>query len=589
MTTSTWTYGSFNAKRMSAYEVASTFVAPPAFRTLTSNDHYYVIGPRGSGKTTLLRMLQGESLMAWSGDFADEIRERVDYSAIFLPADELWASQATGAASRAAFTTQMLYAFVETMLYRVASVDVHGNPVHLPARLEHDEEVQLVRECAEAWGLQRTRPSLYGLQAALDLTLLRLSDDPSIVAGPLGRAPAMSLLAFGIRAFNRAVSQPGHQWALLLDEMELAPAAIHEEVVSFARGGTANLILKLSMSPFDRYMDAVGVEGGPIPGHDFQTIHLSGQSRPEIRRLTEGLWRESLRSRGLPMVSMSHALGPTGPGREGGARRGSDREVVELLERARDQDAIFSRWLNSKNVDPRELSRLSYFERSSTVRKVVPILVFREALLNFRQGAPVKRSRKKSVEPFTGVAAVTAALEGNPRWIKLAFAEMLNYFDSSTGTVSPGFQFDALSSLANRFEALLRVLPRKQASVGAMPVPELVETISAYFHRKNTGPFSADPQNCFTIDRRTPSWVLDGIVMGLYAGAFVHVRDRRSPSVLSSLAGQRFRLAYLLGVRDGREFPLRLGKDASLLEIIGADGQRTSVPRVASVQPELEF
>lgn len=587
MTSMTWTFGSFNAKRMSASEIAESFVVPPAFLSLTSTDHSYVIGPRGSGKTTLLRMLQGEELMAWRGKTADDMRRRVTYSTVFLPADELWASQTTEATARTAFATQMLYAFVETLLYRTARADSAGREVHLPARLTHDAEVDLVRQCAMAWGLEGVRPSLLGLQAALDMVMLRLSRDVAVADGPLGD-DALALLNFGIRAFNRASGQPNHQWALLLDEMELAPAAIHREVVSFVRGGTANLILKLSMSPFDRYMHAVGVEGGPIPGHDFQTIHLSGQSRGDIRRMTEGLWRESLRSRELPIVSMAAALGSSSIAREFGSRRGSERELIQLLERARHDDAGFAEWLRIRRLDLRELDRLSYNRRSATIRKVYPLLVFRDALLTFRNGQPVRRSRKKSVEPFTGAAAVTAALEGNPRWIKQAFAEMLTYYDPRTGTVSPGFQFDALTSLANRFESLLRVLPQRPAKSGGIPVPDLVELVAEYFHGKNTGAFTADPQNCFTVDRKTPPHILDALVMGLYAGAFVHVRDRRSPSVLSTLPGQRFRLAYLLGVRDGREFPLRLGKDASLSEII-AGASRWSPPTPYATQPELEF
>ncbi|MGV0747293.1 ORC-CDC6 family AAA ATPase [Mycolicibacter minnesotensis] len=571
-------FDTFNAKKMSAIEVAKSFVVPSYFTTLAGKDHCYIAGPRGSGKTTLLRMLQGETLMGWTGEQASSIRRQIDYSTIFLPTDELWASQTSEASATAAFTAQILYAFTETLIYRRSKIDRYGNPVHLPVSLSHDKEVDFCSQCIKAWGLESANPSIVGLQKELDLYLARVSSGLTDGSSIIERSPALSLISFGIRAFNRTVSQPDHQWALLLDEMELAPTKIHRDVVSFVRGGTANLILKISMSPFDRYVHSFGVEGGPIPGHDFQTIYLFGQNSRDIRVLTNGLWAESLRARGLPHVPLSKALG-------------TEREPLQSLRNhptpysdvpgffryVQTRDRGFAAWLRRRHIDVEALDQLSYNDRSATVRKVLPLLVFRDALLNYRDGNVARRSRKKSLEPFTGAGAVTRALEGNPRWIKVAFAHMLNYYDIRTRTINQGFQFDALTELANRFESLLRVLPRRNLKQQTLSVPDLVNKIAAYMNQQNLGTFAPDPQNCFTVDAALPAEVFDALIMGLYAGAFVHVRNRKSPAVLSELSGERFRLAYLLGVRDGREFPLRLGKDVSLYEILQTKSTKKAV------------
>ncbi len=573
MDTSPIPFETFNAKKMTAIEVANSFVVPSYFYNLAAKDHCYIIGPRGSGKTTLLRMLQGETLMGWTGNRADATRRAIDYSSIFLPADELWASQTDPATANAAFTAQMLYAFVEALLYRTSPIDRYGNRIHLAVELSYSQEVDVAKQCIDAWGLEGATPSLMGLQKALDLYLTRVSSGRTDGETALEKSDAMSLLAFGVRAFNRAVGQPEHEWALLLDEMELAPAEIHKEVVSFVRGGTANLILKISMSPFDRYMHQFGVGGGPIPGHDFQTIYLSDQSLREIRTLTNGLWNEGLRARQLPHAQLVDALGTTDRPLEYRDlyrdRPNPYTELPEFLRYVQSHDKDFARWLRGRRIDVDTLDDLSYNERSATIRKVLPLLVFRDALVQYRRdGKAVRRSRKKSVEPFTGANAVTRALEGNPRWIKVAFSRMLNFYDTRTRAVSPGFQFDALSELANRFEALLRVLPRRQTTASAISVPGLVNVIADYMNAQNTGDFSPDPQNCFTVDGNLRPEIFDALVLGLYAGAFVHVRNRRSPAVLSDFRGERFRLAYLLGIRDRREYPLRLGKDVALSHIL---------------------
>lgn len=588
MQTPDWSFETQNAKRMTPVEIARSFVVPPTFKDIVGADHCYIVGPRGSGKTTLLKMLQGEGLMAWEGAQARSVRSRVNYTSIFLPADDLWASQVHEENARAAFTAQMLYAFVEAVQYRRAESDRIGNPIHLPIALSHHAEVELVTSLAKAWELPIEGRSLGALQSALDLYLLRLTNKREVSRDQFSIATPLSLLHFGIRAVNRLVDQPTHRWALLMDEMELAPPRLHREIVSHVRGGAENLILKLSMSPFDRYMETFGVGGGPIPGHDFRAVHLAGQTKSEIRSFTVGLWKEALRAAELQPSSIQAALGESAIGAPRVTADSRTRHY-EALSRAGNEDPDFAHWLRRRGVDIEHLDDLSYIESSATVRKVYPLVVFRDSVMRLRNGRYEGRPRKKTFDPFTGADALITALEGNPRWIKTVFSDMLRFYDESTGTVGRGFQFDALVSLANRFESLLHVLPSREHDRNAVPPMWLVDRLADYFHRQNTGRFQPDPQNNFIVDRRTPDAILDALVMGLYAGAIVHVRDRRSPAVLTSFVGQRFRLAYLLGVRDNREFPMRLGKDISLTKIVtpalaSREASRGLAPRFSTAQ-----
>ena len=127
------------------------------------------------------------------------------------------------------------------MVYRIAGYG-EDTEVHLPADLRHRDEVELVAECAQAWRVPIQMPSLLGLQAALDL---RLNDIAEIAeeGGQVTeehdwlRLAPISALTFGIRAFNRRTHQRYHRWALLLDEMELAPESVHRALRSGLRGG----------------------------------------------------------------------------------------------------------------------------------------------------------------------------------------------------------------------------------------------------------------------------------------------------------------------------------------------------------------
>lgn len=554
---------SLNAKRMTANQVAESFVVPPGFERLASQDHVYVIGPRGSGKTTMLRMLTSESLVAWHGADAIETRARVDYSAVFVPADELWASQSSIVDVRAAFATQVAIALVEVMSHRVRK----GGSAHLPVRMDRQAEIELVAHLARLWGLSDVTAGLSGLLSALELFL---ADLPRRTAGnhPFSGDDAFRVLVPAITAFNRAAGQVGHRWALLLDEMELAPTEVHRMVTAFVRGGSPLLILKISMSPFDRFMEHYGADAMPAPGNDFQTIYLSGHSPRELRSLTGGLWIEALKARGLPIAELNRVLSSDASSRrQPNSGAGSD---IDLLSSMAERDVDFRRWLARRRINLAELSEMTYYERSATIRKVQPLLVYRDALLNFRQGKPVMRSRKKSYEPFVGANAVATILEGNPRWIKSAFAYMLEYYDTRTRSVSEGFQLDAMTSVANRFEALLRVLPLRGESIAAAPPLQLVDGVARYLRARNLGPFSADVPTSFIVDKGVSPEVEKGLLLALYAGAIVHLRDRTSPAVLSSFRNQRFRLTHLLSVRDGKELPLRLGKDVNLTTALAA-------------------
>ncbi|WP_412873966.1 hypothetical protein ACL00U_06370 [Curtobacterium poinsettiae] len=554
-------FEAFNAKKLTASEVAKSFVVPDTFRSIAGTDHSYLIGPRGSGKTTLLRMLTTESLNAWQGAEAKEIKKQINFWSVFLPTDQLWSQQASESHARSLFALQGLYAFTESASY--LSLPSSGSGV----RIGPGEERKLVTNLAEGWGLDVAAPTLLGLQQEVDRRLIAVGRGDQ-TALELGNGTALSLLDFSVRTFNRVVDRVGKKWALLLDEMELAPRVIHEEVNAYVRGGSGELLIKVSMSPFDRFIDSDQSSGVPVPGHDFRVVHLSGQARHDIERITIGLWRETLKSRGLPAISMERALG--GSTFDYGYRgKTSKARIAAYLEDAYLEDNSFAEWVRRRRVDLAHIDEMTYQEYSATVRKVYPLLVFRRSLLNFSDGNVVgRRSGRRATDPFVGVTAVTTALEGNPRWIKIAFSEMVDHWDMKRSQVSAGYQLSALLGLSSRFEALLRVLPRPESMAHSMSVMDLVNVVAKYMSDANLGSFHADPVNVFTVDRNAPPPVLDAIITGLYAGAIVHVRDRLSPDVLDTFAGQRFRLAYVFGLRPGREFPLRLGKDVRLSSIV---------------------
>jgi hypothetical protein len=587
-------FEALNAKKLTPSEIAAGFVICSQYEQLVGPDHSYLVGPRGSGKTTLLRMLEGDALMQWEHRRAPEFRRRVRFSSVFLPADQLWAAQLrghgdfelSGRIGVAAFGTQMLYSLLETLKYRLGYYH-SAESIHLPTELRHRSEVELVHECAEAWGLNLRASSIIALQQALELRLFEISNliededpDPAqITALSWLRYSPWAMFRYGVRAINRHTLQPNHRWGLLLDEMELAPPPVHASILANVRGGDKSIVVKLSFSPFDRFIGSNQMVGDAVADNDFKPIYLWYGSRLGGRRFTAGLWRRMITER-FPYRSATAVLGPSKIDITGGTAQArnsyaQDGSEIALLAKAADDDPGLASFLSSYDIDLQAVDTLAYPVRSATIRKIYPLVVFRNALLDFEGGVPQRKQRRKVTDCFTGVDAVFAALEGNPRWIKAVFSQFLAIYEGG-GRIPEGTQYDILIDAAERFESLLRVLaptpaiePKGQPhGNGDFSVLDLLDAISTYFSQRNLGQFSADPPSVFKVDRKVSAQVLVALETALSAGAVIHLRGKASPPVLPTLVGERFRLAYLLTIREKKEIPFRIGKAVALSRIL---------------------
>lgn len=587
-------FEALNARKMSPDEIASSFVVSPQFDTMIGPDHSLLIGPRGSGKTTLLRMLEGQTLMLWEHERAAATRQRISYSTIFVPSDRLWSSQLSAIEPKspepgndeglalAAFGTQLLAGLVETLQYRTDYFET-GRETHNPAKLGPKAEVELVDTCARAWGLMPATRTLNGLAASIDDRLLRIGSalevrrsgpSDSLVLDELGvpHLAPMEAVRHGIRVINRATRQPDHRWALLLDEMELAPRSIHEVVLRSVRGGERNLILKMSFSPFDNNVSgAFEGLGAASPHNDFVPVYLWSGDRRDARQFADSMFRSMLRARIGPGHSPFRVLGKSEIDASGRNWDPTDAEPsskkMELLLTTRENDPTFAAYLIKRQVDLDNLASLTYFQRSATVRKFYPIVVFRDALIKFEAGARRRRTRKKVEEVFSGQDIVYAALEGNPRWMKAVFGEMLSRFEPARVRVPYGVQYDSLKDAAERFESLLELLPTRVNDPNMRVLP-LIDAIATHFNRRLLGEFSADIATTFTVDPEVDVATRELLRVALNAGAIVHIRGSKSPPLLRDLTGERFRITYLLSLRDYREIPMRLGKSQNLSRIL---------------------
>jgi hypothetical protein len=445
------------------------------------------------------------------------------------------------------------------MTYRCSNTDEYGNNIHLPARISNEDQVLISEECARYWGVRPTHPGFLGLYVALNAMLSNLSTAGNLTAILAEKESPFKMLSDGIGLFNIVSKRPNHRWAVLIDEVELAPSEVHEAIDKHIRGGATELILKVSMSPFDHYQEFFLKSGQAVEGNDYQVASLTNLSWKDLREFTERLWEQTLERSGIPKISFDKALGKT--------RLVCDYQVDtkhweedanNLLEWAYNSDRDFKEWLKRNGIENLNAwQKLPRDKKQSTLTKVRYVLHFRRAVLTSTNNGLRRRSRNKLTDVFSGSYAVIKMLEGNPRWIKMVFTDMLRHRDREKNSkITPGNQYDALYRLAVNVEALINTTPVKEQTTSAR-VLDIVDAVSEYFNSQLLGKFDPSPAHCFKVDGPAERTLATQLVKGLYSGIFIQKENRKRISQNRRLEGQVLRLANILSIRPNMEFLYR--------------------------------
>lgn len=582
---------SFNARTYSAIQVAESFVAPEAFFTLINPVHSVLSGPRGSGKTTLLKMLQPEALERWEHADAPSLLSAVEYTGVFVATDRIWKQQLEPESSaldvlvreiiaESAFATQVCRELAETMAWRA-----HSKPVevshHDRAQLTPADELLLVREISKLLKLRVEVPRIESVVSAL-VTRFRehgeilrrmregLSELPDwLIRDTLGTAEAC------VRLFNTAVRQPYHQWALLFDEMELAPARVTESVLDAMRGSQSILLYKLSLSPVQPEFARLNMPLAGVPGQDFELIRLSSQYASAPTFATNLIQAELGKRYGdSPSLTPQKVFGPgrfTGSDREPDRGRDDPYEkgspLWKRFETLARTDASFAAWLEKRGVDLNNLGQLSANERAAKVRKIRNIVLLREY---YRRP---NRTGRKGHEPYTGAEGIATLVDANPRFLMALLGKALPSELPAQLPLSRSAQSVAIDSVIDRFLSLLRSQPAVEHIDGRkLQVVDLIESIGSELGRRLIqDDFNDNVVTGFQVERRTPQHVVSALQIALNVGAIVHVPNDSGRPIPASLDGEVFRLSYVLAPRY--RLPLRLGEHRGLRSILGRNNQ----------------
>jgi hypothetical protein len=462
-------------------------------------------------------------------------------------------------------------------------------------RLTSDEitEGSLVSELADAWGLRVRVPSVAGLIVALSSRLMQIGAFAHREAslGPQGRrerfaeaAPLHIDFIAAATVFVETVElffpeTRSERWALLFDELELAPATIRDQLIAATRSVDDRFIFKLSLSPYTSQVTAEGTVTSPMAGHDHLELNLTYAHAADAYEFCSKLFMKIARDFDIPASSPGELLGRSMFGMDSFTANSTDADSESeyraagrlgkrFISLAR-TDETFSKYLQDRRIDVENLDKLPPNIRDQHVRKVRSIVAVRS---EYRTADALFESRKRRTRGrknpllYSGERSTFAMAEGNPRWL-IGLTTRLMRDAGTARSIPPNAQARETALLANRFRALLKTIPTTAPPGYQRGLLSILDPIGEYFHEQVVrAPFNPDPVGSFVVDADSPGWLLDSLGKALNTGAIVYVPDPNASSMVSSIKGKRFRLSYALAPHYG--LPLLLLREVSLNRIL---------------------
>lgn len=596
----------FNARSVPAADIAQSFVPPePHFAKLLTRNHTLLLGPRGSGKTTLLKMLTIRALRNWQHWQAAELTKQITFNSAFIAADNAWGKQldsletlARGSRVKdAAFVIHTIRALIHAMR---GAVELGRSPVphlsHLSAELSSAQEEDFVRFVADRLSIRPMVNSLLGAEIALEAKLDSINGgdrEHSFVIDTF--ASKISLL---VRAFNGLAGDDDRRWALLFDELEIAPAAVKTFLLTGIRSIDERIVVKLAIAP---YMDDAQLEAHPTSPHRFHDYHIVQLSYPNKEDATHfgtELFLKTFQRLGFQAETLREIFqephGGTGFGRRNRPTI-KRREVPAEFRSLAQKDESFQEYVDERRLFAEDY-RFSESSSAQDIRKVYPIVIARDFYLRgFKDGKALQDRSRKSYSLYTGMPSVVEITEGNPRAILTFIIPLIQEFEqyvartNSTGAVPVSMQSSAISRVELLLTSLLQVVPLDLPGFDVgKGLLDFVDKIGEAFEDRLLGQrFRTDYVGTFTVDDNLSIGAVAAVGKALNAGALVHVpsQDGGSDSLLRGLRGQRFRLSYALAPRHRLLLTLgdRINLSTLLLEW---KGLRLSGPQPSLFEPE---
>jgi energy-coupling factor transporter ATP-binding protein EcfA2 len=615
-------FGAYNARHLDPVEVAETFVPPKKFWGLLKNGNHLLIGPRGSGKTTLLKMLQPAALSAWDSPAAAAARSQIQFVGVFVPTDLNWSEEISVAVSvlpmkeRNVLEEALLVANVQlalvTTLMQLAESTLTRPLAECYIPITRGQEAAIAAKLEQRWRFPDELVEVQSFRSLRSTILQRIGtlssyrpNMPDAVTAAERIRHEISISQFNfettlIEAIDiiESVTETARRWGILFDELELASPFLQTFIFRRLRSARSERVLyKLAVVPHVPAAEMLNQVNTPGVTNDWIPIPLWYTDQRDVLGFCRDLWTQvvchveatgveplsvfgSSHDEELAGYSASSAPPATRPGkyRDKSTRQ---REFASLYQK----DPTFKEYLRVRGIVPDGLNRLPARVMDSTVRKIAPLVAYRDQLIDRFDGQQMKRRPKRVLDRlYSGWESICIVSEGNPRWFRSIIDALLSDWQRHRKSVGRNTQYSELERASRRFRALIAACPVGDVAASNKDVQgplDFVQVIARFQQdRLLDYQFKADMPLTFECDEHVDEALLHFLSACLNVGAVISADDEDAALSLSALRGRTFRLSYLLA--PSLELPLRTGKARAMSTIFS----KTSVERFKKALPE---
>lgn len=538
---------SFNAKATSKFNLCADFIVNSHYDLLTTPNNTIMIGPRGSGKTTLLRMLDVEVLEIWDKDVAQDYRNKISYSGVFIPTDRFWKTQYERISTKfknnadiqkllsAAFIYHILECMAQIINYRANSTLNKTNKYN-HVDISKQEESQLVELLADYWKVTPKIPSLRGLVIA---TSIKKQEISSFIASlkpeqDLGDIDIIDhslvgILEVSVQTVNQFFNENDGKWAFLFDELELAPEVFIQPLINAMRGGPQNIIFKLALSPYHKGVSITKDSFSGMNKQDLTFINLSGV-RDEGLIFARELSQNIFNKYGLTNEIDTYF--------ESDSSIDRNLDFNELIRK----DKSFYKYVSKNKLNISDYEKLDENKQAFYRR-----IQFNFHLRNYYlKDENIKSSRRRASYYYTGFRKICAMLEYNPRML----VGSMNIFASiarKSGVIKEHEQLDNIKNYSNSFKSLLSTIAVESSNNEFITLFDIIDKIGTYLKEEIHGDeFNSDPRGSIIFKNEFNSNYITAIGLALNAGALIIEKNGvDSFHDIDDIMNERCRLSYL--------------------------------------------
>lgn len=571
-----------NAKHYPTMELSRTFVPSVHFNQTLVLGHSILVGPRGSGKTTILRMLSNDVLPFWEHEAADFYRSQIPFEGIYVRGDRAWGEMIQSlektnielndknALAISAFNSNI---FSATMMALERSLKhfIKGNEI--PQNFK-SKFATFLKEAAEVMQLSSVGLSFDSLSYALDRRILAINDICyQIAVGENAKTffnhdeyKYLSLnlplsLNLILDRFDKLLGRDQHKWALLLDEFEIAPIELQQQVFRYLRSSNQKYVYKVALIPCSGLLsERKRGDNQSTKNNDYNTVEMWHKSKNDIQKFCidfikrkygkhpEDIFGET------KFASKNH-------------ENWGDKWVKEFIELEK-KDPSFSSWLREKQISVNEIE--DDLKNADRLRKVAPLVAFRNALRAGNDALSqdaLKRSRKSLAEFYCGWQAITAISEGNPRWLTIMMNEMMG--ENMDKRIPRTVQDEKIQKTSKAFMAMIKTaaLNNNMGVSTKTPPIEIIQRIQLGIENKLLKEdFKEDIPLSFRVTEDISEDIMNSLRIAFNYGAIISKSDFDDIDDYNELADKEFRVSYMLA--PVLRLPLKSERPVSLTRLI---------------------